>query len=366
MSTRARPDVCHHRRMGRMGLLGHLSCVRRPALMAATIVALAPLGMPSSLAQPAVPPAPVVPGPAAGPLPGPAPDAAAPVPVPLAVAPAGPAAPLAVAPGAAVPGCPDIQVVFARGTTEPPGLGAMGDAFVNDLRTRIGNKTLGVYPVDYPASPDFPTGITGVIDASTHVQQLAANCPKTQMVLGGYSQGAAVMGFVTTELVPDGVSVSEVPAPMPADVANHIAAVALLGTPSDRFMNVIKQPPVKIGPLYQAKTLELCVPNDFVCSAGNDFGAHARYVSDGYVAQAADFAVNKLTDPRRRRLPHPLTSARHRANRTPGGHRGRQWRHVSAGPPSAGLVPRSHGRGGRNIGTAPNGLPNERLPGGRH
>ena len=27
---------------------------------------------------------------------------------------------------AGVPGCPDVQVVFARGTTEPPGVGEVG------------------------------------------------------------------------------------------------------------------------------------------------------------------------------------------------------------------------------------------------
>lgn len=194
------------------------------------------------------------------------------------------------------PGCPDVEVVFARGTTEAPGLGAMGQAFVDDLQTKLGNKSVRVYAVDYPASPDFPTAIQGITDASTHVQEIATNCPETKLVLGGYSQGAAVMGFVTTELIPDGVSASEVPQPMPADIANHVAAVTLLGTPSERFMGVIQQPPVKIGTLYQPKTIELCVPNDFVCSAGNDLGAHARYISDGLVTQAADFAASKLAE----------------------------------------------------------------------
>ena len=194
------------------------------------------------------------------------------------------------------PGCPDVEVVFARGTTEAPGLGAMGQAFVDDLQARVGPKSLGVYPVNYPASPDFPTAVQGIRDASTHVQQMAMNCPDTRLVLGGFSQGAAVMGFVTTDLIPDGVTLSDVPAPMPPDIADHVAAVALLGTPSDRFMGVIQQPPVEIGPAYEAKTIELCVPNDFVCSAGNDIGAHARYISDGLVVQAADFAASKLSE----------------------------------------------------------------------
>jgi cutinase len=208
----------------------------------------------------------------------------------------GPLQELAPSSAPAQPGCPDVALIFARGTTEAPGLGVMGQAFADDLRARLADKSVAVYPVEYPASTDFPTAVQGVRAASTRVQQTAMSCPKTKMVLGGYSQGAAVMGFVTTELVPDGVSLSDVPAPMPADVADHVAAIALLGTPSDRFMGVIKQPPVRIGPLYQAKTVELCVPNDFVCSPGNDLGAHARYISDGFVVQAADFAATKIAE----------------------------------------------------------------------
>ena len=244
---------------------------------------IAPFGAPQAGAQPAVPPAPPPPAPASPP---PAALGPAPGPVPLPAA----------APASVPPGCPDVEVVFARGTTEAPGLGAMGQVFVDDLRSRLGGRTVGVYAVDYPASPDFPTAVQGITDASTHVQEMAMNCPDTKLVLGGYSQGAAVMGFVTTELIPDGVSASQVPAPMPADIATHVSAVTLLGTPSERFMDVIQQPAVTIGPLYQSKTLELCVPNDFVCSAGNDLGAHARYVSDGLVVQAADFAASKVTE----------------------------------------------------------------------
>ncbi|OAN40736.1 cutinase [Mycolicibacterium iranicum] len=260
-----------------MGLSDCLTGVARPALAVAASLLIMPLVAPHAFAQP-LPPAPPPPPP---PAPAPMGPVASPAPAPLPMG---------------TPGCPDVEVVFARGTTEAPGLGAMGQAFVDDLQTKLGNKSVRVYAVDYPASPDFPTAIQGITDASTHVQEIATNCPETKLVLGGYSQGAAVMGFVTTELIPDGVSASEVPQPMPADIANHVAAVTLLGTPSERFMGVIQQPPVKIGTLYQPKTIELCVPNDFVCSPGNDLGAHARYISDGLVTQAADFAASKLAE----------------------------------------------------------------------
>ena len=146
-------------------------------------------------------------------------------------------------PSASAQPCPDIEVVFARGTTEDPGVGPTGQAFVDALRARMGARSMGVYPVDYPATMDFPTALDGIRDASAHVESTATNCPSTKMVLGGFSQGAAVMGFVTANIIPDGAP-DGVPNPMPSDVANHVAAVALFGKPNARFMRAINQPQI--------------------------------------------------------------------------------------------------------------------------
>jgi cutinase len=197
-------------------------------------------------------------------------------------------------PPASAEGCPDVEAVFARGTTEAPGVGAIGQAFVDSLQSKVGPKSFRVYAVDYPASPDFPTAVDGIRDAGDHVESMAASCPKTKMVLGGYSQGAAVMGFVTSAAIPDGVDAADVPKPMPPDVANHVAAVTLFGTPSHRFMDTVGAPPVVIGPLYQPKTLELCASDDPVCSEGGDWAAHAAYADDGMVDQAANYAASHL------------------------------------------------------------------------
>lgn len=198
------------------------------------------------------------------------------------------------APSAAAAGCPDVEVVFARGTGEPPGVGGMGQAFVDSVHSKIGPKSFGVYPVNYPATTEFPTAIDGIRDASHHVEQMAANCPTSKMVLGGFSQGAAVMGFTTAATIPDGAP-ADAPQPMPPEVADHVAAVALFGTPSNQFMNSIAAAPIVIGPLYVPKTTELCAMGDPVCSSGGDWAAHNSYVDDGMVDQAATFAVNHLT-----------------------------------------------------------------------
>ena len=196
-------------------------------------------------------------------------------------------------PSASAQPCPDVEVIFARGTTEDPGVGPTGQAFVDALRTRMGTKSMGVYPVDYPATTDFPTALDGIRDASAHVESTAATCPNTTMVLGGFSQGAAVMGFVTANVIPDRAP-EGVPNPMPPDVANHVAAVALFGKPNARFMRAINQPEIQIGPPYAAKTIDLCVPDDFVCSSGGDFNAHMEYAETGMVDQAADFTASRV------------------------------------------------------------------------
>ena len=115
------------------------------------------------------------------------------------------------------------------------------------------------------------------------------------MVLGGYSQGAAVMGFVTSAQVPDGVDPATVPKPLDPNVSEHVAAVVLFAMPNERAMNFLKEPTIAIGPLYQAKTMQLCVPEDPVCSEGMSFAAHDSYAGDGLVVdQAAAFAANRL------------------------------------------------------------------------
>ncbi|OBH20513.1 cutinase [Mycobacterium sp. E3247] len=201
---------------------------------------------------------------------------------------------LPVAPIGVAEPCPDVEVVFARGTNEPPGVGRIGQSFVDSLRSHVGGRSLGVYPVDYPATTDFPRAVDGISDAGAHVEHMAVSCPRTRMVLGGYSQGAAVMGFVTESAVPDGVHLVQALQPMPAEVANHVAAVALFGTPSNQFMSIINEPPVTIGPPYAAKTIELCVPGDPVCSDAVNPAAHRQYVEAGMVDQAADFAAGRL------------------------------------------------------------------------
>ncbi|WP_283614364.1 cutinase family protein [Mycolicibacterium poriferae] len=196
-----------------------------------------------------------------------------------------------IGPGAAAAqaeSCPDVEVVFARGTAEPAGPGRVGQAFISDLQNSLNGQSVGVYAVNYPASYDFlQSAPQGAGDASAHVQSVAATCPDTSIVLGGYSQGAAVVDLITA----DPAATFGFGQPMPPAVADHVAAVAVFGNPSDK----IGRPLSAISPLYGAKTVDLCNGADPVCSNGDDRAAHSLYVQTGLTDRAADFVAARIS-----------------------------------------------------------------------
>jgi cutinase len=188
-----------------------------------------------------------------------------------------------VSPTASADPCSAVAVVFARGTHQEPGLGDVGQSFVDSLTSQVGGRSVDVYAVNYPANDDYHNSATaGGNDASAHIQDIVASCPNTKIVLGGYSQGSTVIDLATTD--------------MPAPVADHVAAVALFGEPTSGFSSMLwgGQPLPTIGPLYAGKTTSLCTPDDPICSAGGNIMAHVSYIQSGMTNQAATFAANRI------------------------------------------------------------------------
>jgi cutinase len=185
-------------------------------------------------------------------------------------------------PSAQADPCPNVEVVFARGTGGSGGVGNVGQAFIDSLRSQIGGRSLGVYAVNYPATFAFAESANaGADDVSAHVQDMMGRCPNTRMVLGGSSQGAGVMDFATNN--------------MPPQAADHVAAVALFGNPSSALAGALSGvafPPV--GPLYSGKTIDQCAQDDPACSGGLNPAAHGSYVSNGMTAEAATFVAGRL------------------------------------------------------------------------
>lgn len=186
-------------------------------------------------------------------------------------------------PAAQADPCPDVEVVFARGTGQDAGVGEVGQAFVDSLGSQIGGRSMGVYPVNYPATADFASSAqTGADDVVAHVNDMIGRCPGTRLVLGGFSQGAGVMDLATRTLPPQAI--------------DHVAAIAVFGNPtSERAGNFTGVEFSSIGPPYAAKTIELCADGDPVCSAaGGSLMAHGSYVQSGMTDQAATYVAGRL------------------------------------------------------------------------
>jgi cutinase len=184
-------------------------------------------------------------------------------------------------PTASADDCPNAEVVFARGTGEPVGPGGPGQAFYDSLTSQLPGKTITLYPVNYPSTTDYVNSAhAGADDAVAHVQGTAANCPNTKIVLGGYSQGAAVMDLTTHRLSPQ--------------IANRVAAVALFGNPQSNYSKSLSDSQIPAtDPNYSAKTIDICLPNDNICAEGGSIVAHLGYIPDS-TNQAATFVAGKL------------------------------------------------------------------------
>ncbi|WP_238305964.1 MULTISPECIES: cutinase family protein [Mycobacterium] len=174
---------------------------------------------------------------------------------------------IAAAPAVAA-SCPGVEVVFARGREEPPGVGAVGDALVSSLRGKT-SLPIGVYGVNYPANISVDSGAN---DMSQHVQSMAKGCPNTREVLGGYSLGAEVADLATWGRIPPGVD-------------QHVAAVALFGNGTHG-----------VAPAYAGKTIDQCAQGDPICGKGTNWPSHLQpsYIDSGLVDQAAGFVAGKL------------------------------------------------------------------------
>jgi cutinase len=175
-------------------------------------------------------------------------------------------------------------VVFARGTDDTPGLGTPGSAFANALATQISPRTLTTYGVNYPASYDFLKAQDGATDAASYIASLVQQCPQTKIVLGGYSQGAAVVDMLAG-VPPLGNKVGEIAQapPLGQSLVPHIAAVVVFGNPSAKFSLPLT------GSVFAGRAIDLCKDGDPICSRGRNPFAHNDYVSAGLTQQAADF-----------------------------------------------------------------------------
>lgn len=193
-------------------------------------------------------------------------------------------------PAAVADECSDVELIFARGTNEPPGLGRVGDAIFQDLQGALGGRSVSAYGVNYPASYNFLAAVDGVNDARNHIASLAANCPNTKIALGGFSQGAAVVSILAgVSPIPVQGADRFIPPPLSSDLARDVAAVVVFGNPGTE-----QGRPLTTTGLFAGRAMDVCDTGDPICSGGDNIDAHRNYELGPAPGEAAQFIAARV------------------------------------------------------------------------
>lgn len=220
-------------------------------------------------------------------------------------------APASASPRNVVGGCPDIIAIGARGSGQPyaahvAGFGPQAGKVAAAAVAKSHLKTVRYVAVPYPAvnATDVRNYGSSVADGvwmgKRIVTGLVRDCPRTKLVLVGYSQGAQVMHRVAFELT--------------ASQASHVASVTLIADPTRNkaddmallwswgawpLANGVLGGGIRVPSYLANKTFTICNEADPVCNspAGPvswgkaltgkfNFAAHTSF----YTAKAAEIA----------------------------------------------------------------------------
>lgn len=181
--------------------------------------------------------------------------------------------------------CADVELVFARGTGEPQGLGIVGRPLAGALADELPGKSVDAFAVVYDAAFNQASAGPGATNMTEHLTAVAGKCPNTTFVIGGYSQGATVtdvaMGIPGVGTPGDAI---------PQGLESRVAAVVAFGNPLGLRRQTIEGSSADFGP----KAKEFCNDGDPVCGNGNNLAAHLAYPRNGSVEDAAAFAASKI------------------------------------------------------------------------
>ncbi|KAK3361858.1 cutinase-domain-containing protein [Lasiosphaeria ovina] len=207
--------------------------------------------------------------------------------------------------------CPAVHVFGARETTVSPGYGTS---------SVVVNLVLNAYPgstseaIVYPAcggqsscggvsyGNSASQGTTAVANA---VNTFHTQCPSTQLVLVGYSQGGQIMDNAYCGGPDTGSGISSSTVPISASALNMIKAVILMGNPryvaglsydvgTCAAQGFAPRPGGYMCPSGGAKIQNYCDAADPYCCTGSDQATHQGYGTK-YGQQALTFIKAKLS-----------------------------------------------------------------------
>ncbi|KAF4307203.1 putative cutinase protein [Botryosphaeria dothidea] len=165
--------------------------------------------------------------------------------------------------------CKAMVVIFARGTTEPPPIGLIAGPPLQDaLEAQMGAGNVDFQGVDYPANvAGFLAGgdAGGSKDMAQMVTQAVTDCPDSDVVMAGYSQGGQLVHNAAEQL--------------DAATASAVSSAVIFGDPDN---------PDPVAQIQNQKVI--CANGDLIC-AGQAvvLAPHLSYGGDA--DEAADFIV---------------------------------------------------------------------------
>ncbi|KAK3935715.1 acetylxylan esterase precursor [Diplogelasinospora grovesii] len=206
--------------------------------------------------------------------------------------------------------CPPIHVFGARETTAPAGYGSS---------STVVNLILNAHPgatseaISYPACGGQSScgGVSyansanaGTAAVASAVNSFYSQCPSTQLVLVGYSQGGQIMDNALCGGGDSGAGISSTAVPISAGAVNMIKAAIFMGDP--RYVAGL---PYDVGTCtaqgFDARPTGFSCPNaskiqsycdsaDPYCCTGSDANVHQGYGAE-YGQQALTFVNSKLS-----------------------------------------------------------------------
>ncbi|KAK3390757.1 cutinase-domain-containing protein [Podospora didyma] len=170
--------------------------------------------------------------------------------------------------------CADVTIIFARGTGEAGNVSVLvGPHFFEAVQDKVAPATVGVQGVEWIAkAPTFLLGgdADGSRNMALEVTRALVACPRTKVVMSGYSQGSQLVHNAARLL--------------PKAVAARVSSVVTFGSPDHLYA---------VPQISLARQLSICHDSDPLCKGGNLIvPSHFTYVAD--VGQAADFVASRL------------------------------------------------------------------------
>ncbi|KAI9723454.1 MAG: hypothetical protein M1828_004184 [Chrysothrix sp. TS-e1954] len=205
---------------------------------------------------------------------------------------------------AAAPCATGVHIFITRGTgDETDANQGQLHTVADNIISRIDNSTVrGIAYPDSKADPRYNVSeAAGVANLRSSIQSYATRCPKTAIVLLGYSQGAQVTPNTLCGTSEAGFDSTP---RLPTDLDSHIESVVVMGDPSHVTGTIYDKGTSMRDGKFPRQDLAGCAPFrgriQSYCDTGDQFcdnamppimGVHGGYVAE-YGSQAENFVVD--------------------------------------------------------------------------